>query len=322
MSAWASWESIVFDYLSASGDTKKLQVVYNTAFGELWEDRGDIMDEDELLARRELYDAELPEGVLLLTAGVDTQDDRMEYEIVGHGHFGETWGIERGIILGRPDTAAVWRTLDERVFDRVLHFKDGLGLRMSLTFVDEGGHFTQDVREQCNKRIQKKVFAIKGMPGPDKPYTAPPKKMKIVRNGKVVGSCWQYQIGVDAGKQIVMDNLKVQTPGSKYCHFPKRDDYGPAYFKGLLSEHLEYNVNKKQPWEWVKIPGHERNETLDIRNYNMAAVKALSPDMDAIERKIRKARGEKIAPAPAVAAPKPPKKKTSKRSKNYLDEDW
>ena len=166
VSAWASWESIVFDYLSASGDTKKLQVVYNTAFGELWEDRGDIMDEDELLARRELYDAELPEGVLLLTAGVDTQDDRMEYEIVGHGHFGETWGIERGIILGRPDTAAVWRTLDERVFDRVLHFKDGLGLRMSLTFVDEGGHFTQDVREQCNKRIRKKVFAIKGMPGP------------------------------------------------------------------------------------------------------------------------------------------------------------
>lgn len=322
VSAWASWESIVFDYLSASGDTKKLQVVYNTAFGELWEDRGDIMDEDELLARRELYDAELPEGVLLLTAGVDTQDDRMEYEIVGHGHFGETWGIERDIILGRPDTAAVWRTLDERVFDRVLHFKDGLGLRMSLTFVDEGGHFTQDVREQCNKRIRKKVFAIKGMPGPDKPYTAPPKKMKIVRNGKVVGSCWQYQIGVDAGKQIVMDNLKVQTPGSKYCHFPKRDDYGPAYFKGLLSEHLEYNVNKKQPWEWVKIPGHERNETLDIRNYNMAAVKALSPDMDAIERKIREARGEKVAPAPAVAAPKPPKKKTGKRSKNYLDEDW
>ena len=138
----------------------------------------------------------------------------------------------------------------------------------------------------------------------------------------MVGSCWQYQIGVDAGKQIVMDNLKVQTPGSKYCHFPKRDDYGPAYFKGLLSEHLEYNVNKKQPWEWVKIPGHERNETLDIRNYNMAAVKALSPDMDAIERKIREARGEKVAPAPAVAAPKPPKKKTGKRSKNYLDEDW
>ena len=38
---------------------------------------------------------ELPPGVLVLTAGVDTQDDRMEYEIVGHGFFGETWGIEK-----------------------------------------------------------------------------------------------------------------------------------------------------------------------------------------------------------------------------------
>lgn len=73
-----------------------MQVVYNTCFGELWEDRGDLEDEDSLMARREEYPAELPEGVLVLTAGVDTQDDRMEYEIVGHGHFGETWGIEKG----------------------------------------------------------------------------------------------------------------------------------------------------------------------------------------------------------------------------------
>ena len=78
-----------------------MQVVYNTCFGELWEDRGDLEDEDSLMARREEYPAELPEGVLVLTAGVDTQDDRMEYEIVGHGHFGETWGIEKGIVMGR-----------------------------------------------------------------------------------------------------------------------------------------------------------------------------------------------------------------------------
>ena len=36
---------------------------------------------------------ELPDGVLVLTAGVDTQDDRFEYEIVGHGHFKETWAL-------------------------------------------------------------------------------------------------------------------------------------------------------------------------------------------------------------------------------------
>lgn len=91
------------------------------------------------MARREEYPAELPEGVLVLTAGVDTQDDRMEYEIVGHGHFGETWGIEKGIVMGRPDDDAVWAQLDELVFDRVLRFENGVGLKMSMSFVDEGG---------------------------------------------------------------------------------------------------------------------------------------------------------------------------------------
>ena len=68
-----------------------------------------------------------------------------------------------------------------------------------------------------------------------------------------------------------MDNLRVQTPGQKYCHFPKRDDYGSAYFAGLLSETKVYDPNKKQPWSWKKIPGHERNEPLDCRNYALAA---------------------------------------------------
>lgn len=324
VSQWASWESIILKYLNAVGSSRKMQVVYNTCFGELWEDRGDLEDEDSLLARREEYTAELPDSVLVLTAGVDTQDDRMEYEIVGHGHFGETWGIEKGIVMGRPDDDATWEKLDEVVFDRILRFEDGVGLRMSMSFVDEGGHFTQDVRRQCRARISKKVFCIKGMPGPDKPYTAPPKKQKIVVNQRTIGTCWQYQIGVDSGKQIIMDNLSVKTPGSKYCHFPKRDDYGPGYFAGLLSERLEYDAEKRQPWVWKKIPGHERNEALDCRNYALAAFKALPANLDEIDRRLKAARGKAVA-AP-VATPHVPKRasRTSKKDNGlskYYD-DW
>lgn len=164
VSQWASWESIILKYLNAIGSTRKMQVVYNTCFGELWEDRGDLEDEDSLMARREEYPAELPEGVLVLTAGVDTQDDRMEYEIVGHGHFGETWGIEKGIVMGRPDDDAVWAQLDELVFDRVLRFENGVGLKMSMSFVDEGGHFTQEVRMQCRARLGKRCSALRACP--------------------------------------------------------------------------------------------------------------------------------------------------------------
>ena len=101
-SPWASWASLILSYLNALGSTEKLQVVYNTKFGELWEDRGDLEDEETIMGRRETYEAELPDGVLVLTCGVDTQDDRLEYEVVGHGRWGEKWGIKRGtgIFLG------------------------------------------------------------------------------------------------------------------------------------------------------------------------------------------------------------------------------
>ena len=189
VSPWASWESICLKYQNALGDTNKMQVVYNTCFGMLWENRGDTQDPDTLLGRRDAYEAELPEGVLALTAGVDTQDDRFEYEIVGHGHFGETWGIEYGIIMGSPDDPATWDSLDTMVFDRVLRFKDGLGLKVSRSFVDEGGHFTEQVRMRCRDRLRKKVFCIKGMPGPDRPFTDKPKKMKIIVKTRYLGTC-------------------------------------------------------------------------------------------------------------------------------------
>lgn len=324
VSPWASWKSTIMEYLYAIGNSKKLQVVYNTRFGELWEDRGDLEDEDSVMARREIYEAELPEGVLVLTCGVDTQDDRLEFEVVGHGHFGESWGIKKGIIMGRPDNPEVWAQLDD-IIDKVYYFESGAGLKISMTFVDEGGHFTQEVRYHCRERLGKKVFAIKGRGGDGVPYTSPPKKQKIVIKGKALGTCWQYTIGVDAGKQIIMDNLRVQSPGAKYCHFPKRDDYGSAYFKGLLSERLVYKPERKNPWLWEKIPGHERNEALDCRNYALAAFKALPIDLDAIAQRllmIKKGKEDSL-PAPK----KSQKTVTTKRKKggttlNRYFDDW
>lgn len=322
VSQWATWESIIQKFLKAQGNSKKLQVVYNTCFGELWEDRGDIEDEDSLLARREEYSAELPDGVLVLTCGVDTQDDRLEFEVVGHGHFGETWGIKKGIIMGRPDDEKVWAALDD-VLDHTYRFEDGLGLHISMTFIDEGGHFTQEVRMQCRNRISKKVFCIKGMPGRDRPFTGPPKQQKIVVHQTAVGTCWQYQLGVDSGKQIIMDNIRVKTPGAKYCHFPRRDDYGPGYFAGLLSEHLVYDAEKKQPWIWKKIPGHERNEVLDCRNYALAAFKSLPVDLDAVDMRLKALRGKRTtgavatAPRPQTTQPAPTRQQGSALNKYY-----
>ena len=157
----------------------------------------------------------------------------------------------------------------------------------------------------------RKIFPIRGQAGGNIPYTAPPKKQKIVRGGKVLDYCWVYTIGVDAGKQIIMDNIRTQTPGPRYCHFPLRDDYGEAYFVGLLSEHLIYDEKKRYPWTWVKIPGHERNEPLDIRNYANAAFRCLSVDLDEVERNLRAGAEKPTKIQGRVRRPAAPKRKNT-----------
>lgn len=287
-SPWTSWWTIGQRYLDAKDDPAKLEVVYNTLFGMLWEKREGLPDNEGLQARREHYEADLPNGVLLLTCGVDTQDDRLEYEVLGHGRHGETWGIMKGAIPGRPDITdsdQVWETLDT-VLDKTWRFADGRGLRISMTFVDSGGHYTQDVYYQCSLRFHKHVFPVKGRGGDGIPYTQVPKRNKIVVHGRKIGEVYLYSLGVDAGKSMIMSNLKVQMPGSKYCHFPANEDrgYDAQYFDGLVSEHLSLKNNK---WVWEKLPGHRRNEPFDIRNYNLAAASVLAPDWDRLERELR-----------------------------------
>lgn len=285
-SPWMTWEYIVLKFLEANGDPLKLKVVYNTLFGKLWEDRGEVDDPEEVARRAEAYDAELPEGVLVLTCGVDTQDDRLEYEIVGHGRWDEKWGIKKGVILGRPDGDDVWLALDE-VIDREYTYRDGRKLKISVTFVDSGGHYTQDVYYQCWLRMGKKVFAIKGKGGDGIAYTKAPTKIDIVVNGRK-RKTWIYVLGVDAGKAAIVNSLKVQEPGPKYCHFPADPTrgYDLEYYNGLLSEKLTLKRERgRDRWTWVKI--HERNEPFDCRNYANAAFKALDPDLDAIERRLK-----------------------------------
>lgn len=326
-SPWRSWDKIVLKFLEVRNDPEELKVFYNTVLGELWEDRGDLEDEDTMLARREDYGTredgtpvELPDGVLVLTCGVDTQDDRLEYEVVGHGHYGETWGIKKGIIMGDPNYDEPWERLDE-VVSHVYKFRNGRGLTVSMTCVDSGGHKTQSVYMQTRARLQRRIFAIKGQGGDGIPYTKPPSKVKIVVGGKTVGQTWLYSIGVDAGKAAIMAALKVQEAGPKYCHFPRDNDrgYDLTFFSGLLSEKLVMKTERgRTRWAWEKLKGHERNEALDCRNYALAAFRILDPDLDAVERRLRGL--DSPGKQPEVQQPKPRRSKV-KRSK-ILSDDW
>lgn len=313
-SPWLSWERIILKYLEAEGDIQQLKTVYNTLFGKLWNEQLETMDEDDFLKRREEYKAELPDGVLCLTCGVDTQDDRLEYEVVGYGMEKHNWGIDKGIIYGKPSEDNVWERLDG-IVDRKWKFENGKGIKISVTFVDSGGHYTQEVYENCRKRRFKNVFAIKGRSEEGIPYISPPGKAKIVKKGVVIGTTPLFIIGVDAGKENIMSGLMMENENIHRYHFPLNEErgYDSNYFNGLLSENKVFvETLRGGKWKWVKLPGHNRNEALDCRNYANAAYRAMNPNLEKLFQKIHEIKPKKKIPGTG-------RRKTSHRISN---DDW
>ena len=326
-SPWVEWKSILLDVHKNADNPEKLKVVYNTKLGKLWEHRDISQSDEELLARCEEYPAELPDGVLCLTCGVDTQDNRLEYEVVGWGKNGESWGVKKGYIMGAPDLPETWERLDD-VIDHAYKFQNGQALQISITLIDSGGHFTQTVYEECRKRQVKKVFAIKGRGGEGIPIVNPPRRVPIKDNKR--RTAWLYSLGVDAGKAIIYANVQVQTPGARYMHFPRGHErgYDENFFNGLISERM---VKKKTAagykWQWEKLPGHRRNEALDCRNYALAGVRIVDPDFDALAIRLRQ-----LAEAPAAEEPKAedaapaeevkPKKRPARKTPKQLFDEW
>ncbi|NRS50981.1 phage terminase large subunit family protein [Brevibacillus sp. HB2.2] len=286
-SPWTRWQEMIEAFLIAQEELKKgnpeqMQVFVNTLLSETWEDRGDIQDENVLLERRESYDSELPNGVLILTMAVDTQNDRLEYEVVGWGKEEESWGIEKGVIWGKPDNPQTWRELDDKR-ERVWKFANGAGLIVACTFVDSGGHYTDEVYKYCGQRLQSRVFAIKGEGGSGLELIR-----KVSKNNKY--KLPLILLGVDSGKTTIMQRLLIQEPGPHYFHFPIEEErgYDQIYFKGLVSERQVFRrKNGQTVMVWENVAKDKRNEPLDLRVYGLAALRLLKPDFEALEKRLR-----------------------------------
>ena len=281
MSPWSDWRDLALSFLHAKDDPQLLQVFHNTMLGESWELRESNSEPQQLYGRREHYNAQVPTGVLVMTMGVDTQDNRLEYEIVGWDRDEQSWGIQRGIIPGRPDAPGVWEEIDN-LLEQEWEMANGMTLRISATFVDSGGHFTSDVYRQCARREMRRVFAIKGEPGEGKAYVRLMKKEKDAPKGT------RFMIAVDSGKEAILYGAGVEEPGARFMHFPVGDDrgYDLEFFRGLLSEkQMLVRRRGQNVITWEKV--HERNEPLDCRNYARAAYKFFHWDFTKVEKILR-----------------------------------
>lgn len=278
-SPWERWGTIIKEFKEAKKDKEMLKVWVNTYLGEPWEDlSGDKVEEEALVKRREAYNCQVPEGVLVLTAGADVQDDRIEVEVVGWGAGKESWGIAYVIFWGDPGQPVVWKQV-EAYLSSTFTYEDGEGILIACTCIDSGGHFTQETYRFTKGLEHRRVFAIKGYGGYGKPLIG-----KATRNNREKAVL--FPLGVDDGKNQIFSRLKTEFPGPGYCHFPRETEkgYTEAYFKGLCSERKVTVMERGVPKVQWKKKGGVRNEPLDLRNYATAALEILKPDFERLEK--------------------------------------
>jgi phage terminase large subunit GpA-like protein len=255
----ASWGELAREYEEAVGEPEKMRVFVNTRLALPFDDSDAAsIDPETLQGRAEVYARPVPEGVRVLTAGVDVQQDRVEVEVVGWGDGEESWSIDFAALPGDPTGPQLWSDLDDYLRRRW----DGYGI--AATCVDSG-YMAQQVQDWCYHRRGRRVYAIKGIAGAGRPLW--PKRGSVAKRG----TGWKvWMVGVDTAKDVLWPRWSLGEPGPGYMHTPTSRD--EQWYAQVLAERP--TVTRAGRREWVRSRG-VRSEALDCRVYAYAALCSL-----------------------------------------------
>jgi len=276
---WLSWASIAREFLEAktasdAGDQTLLQVWTNTRLAQTWELQGNRIAEHDVAKRAEAYALRsVPRGVLMLTASVDVQGDRLELAILGWGRSGECWWIDYQKLYGDPAEKVVWQQLDD-VLKTPLRNAFGIDLPIVACAVDHGGHHSLQVEDFTRHRQYGRnpsVIAVKGQSQYGKPLLGKPSERDTTWKGKKLSAGSRvWPVGSDHGKHELFARLRLAEPGPGYLH--TSTDLDEEFYRGLTAEQLVTRYVKGRPRsEWVLTRGR-RNEPLDLWVYAFAAL--------------------------------------------------
>lgn len=325
---WESWAEVADTYEKSKVSDERKKTFRNTVLGLPFEEKKKVLEPELLKKRAEKYPLGIcPLGCLVLTAGVDVQDNRLEVTVAGWNEL-ERWTVDHQVFRGSPGDSEVWKMLDEYLalpFDHAA----GTELRITAAAVDSGGHHTQQVYDFCRIRKARNIFAIKGASTKARPILGAASAVDIdIRGRKMKDAGELYLIGTDTAKDQIADWLELTKPEQAgYWHFS--DELPLEYYKQLCAE-------KKVPryvrgfliYEWHQPKG-VRNEAFDCAVYNLVAFHKLGlnrwrrSQWAQLEARVQPPTGDLFAAgeleqkkadqAAAVDAVAPPKKKTGRR---------
>ena len=272
----ATWGHIVDSYEKSAADPLQYQTWVNTWLGEVYKENAhsrvtaaSLMD-----LRDGRAVSELSEGCLMLTCGVDVQDDRLECCVYGWGTENipkgeplpepEGWLVDHLVIYGRYHDQAMWRELD-KLLDFEWEHPEGGKVGLSAMAVDSGdGEHAPYVYEYANTRARKNVIATKGTPIEGKPPIGKGSATSYDWKGRPSKTAASvYLVGTDVIKTRLTSRLRAD-PKTLHLH----SDVTEEFCQQLASERLILRQGKRR---WIRKPGMKA-EALDATVYAYAAM--------------------------------------------------
>lgn len=278
-SPWVTFEEMAERLFDAyqSRDQNRIQAVVNTYGGELFKVEGDAPDWEEVAKLRRHYErGSRPEGVQLITCGVDVQKRGLFYTVRGWGFNSESWLLDHGYIAGETEFDDVWLKL-ARLFDQ-----DYRGMRIERMFVDSGYRPGDKWRKPDNQVYQfcmrhaGMAFPTKGHDTQDRPLKA--SMIDINSQGRTLKNGLQlWHLNTDYLKSWV--HSRVRWPedaadGGFHLHADTDEDY----CRQIVAEEVIVTSSGKRMWKKT----HEDNHYLDCESMALAAgmsleMRTLSP---------------------------------------------
>lgn len=274
-SHFSPWTRIVQDWIKAQSSIENLIAFVNTTLGEPWEHKGQKVDAESLRRKRENYPAPCPVDKCILTAAVDVQDDRLEYQVKAWVANEQSFVIRYEKLFGDLSRQEIWKQLHDHL-TQTFTSPNGLQHHIRLTAIDTGGHFGDEVHAFCRK-YGASFLPIKGASQYGKPiWNWPKKKDKNTKTRLIM-------VGTDTAKDVVHQRLtSTVTSDTQYApgliHWPNNEPFGDAfteeYFTHLTNEERVPKVDRgkrKVVWD----AKGRRNEPWDLEVYNLAMIRLL-----------------------------------------------
>lgn len=304
---------VVRDHLEAEhdagkGDESGRIVFVNSKLGKPYRYQDEQADEEQLQAvARDYPELQAPDGVLLVTLGVDVQHDRLAIILRGWGRNEESWLLYWGEIYADNTCAdkndPIWQALDTIAFGPLAH-EQGLTLYPAGISIDASDGVTTDavyhwVRTRSRQHRQVQIMAIKGSSARQDleifstpklksiDHHRPDKQTKADRHGVKV-----YLVGTNKAKDWLAGQLKLEAQGRGRFHYYRdvRVDYYAQITSEVKAPHR--SIRNRRIWQ---LRSHRRNEALDGEVYALHAARALRVHLagpkqwDALDATLRQA---------------------------------